>query len=450
MKMKRIIGTVLAALGMILGLMGCQISKDSTSTSGSGVAGTSSAVSASSVDVEPAGGAEEAFGGKYGSCSVNSSYVTGDSVIVQYDLEGKKQKTYRMDNLESVLQVTADWVYYCTEDGTKEVIWRVPIQRNGEKEKLLLKKKEKLAMENQLTLYFCAAKDYIVYEKMDKQVNLYKLDLISNEVIPLDEKYQFSNLSEDINYQLWKDVIFFVGRDKNLYCLDPVSWKAEKIYGPMTEIEEDDDGFTAPGVARQENKIYINADFNQIIVYDKDTKNVSTLLSEETMKKQIRDNKQWKVNKKEDWYVNEIFVHKNRIYFTVIGEWCQEEKVWDDLEEDGKWVKGIARHEQELVFSCDTSNPADITFEKEMSKKLKIKGEEYEWEYSEEKGIKFEFYDTALIHYFIEGKLIYAPYSLSVEDGDYYDVETGKAKNLFNDEKVYNSLHYVDERGIVQ
>ena len=109
MKMKRIIGTVLAALGMILGLMGCQISKDSTSTSGSGVAGTSSAVSASSVDVEPAGGAEEACGGKYGSCSVNSSYVTGDSVIVQYDLEGKKQKTYRMDNLESVLQVTADW-----------------------------------------------------------------------------------------------------------------------------------------------------------------------------------------------------------------------------------------------------------------------------------------------------------------------------------------------------
>lgn len=162
--------------------------------------------------------------------SMIQSDVEDANTICQRGLDGKLLNSYPMGNdFYEIFYVDTDWLYYLTEKGDKvTTVYRVPIMKEDDEEKLDISKKEKVFTEkNELTdsdfveNLLMEYKDHTFYYMTKKGAGSYNIKTKEQKLYP--KKKMDDLIATGTNYMLVED------KNKKDILIDLKTNKREKV-----------------------------------------------------------------------------------------------------------------------------------------------------------------------------------------------------------------------------
>ncbi len=410
------------------------------------------AVSGEAVSVEE----ESGRGKKYPYCNDDNYYIVDEAEgLSQYRLDGTKvdmSVPKEVDDVETYLfWVDNEWMYYSLigdndKDGKEfkewEELWRVPIRKEEDGDRVLWEKREKLFRKmdfstNQDSFY--VGEDFIIYSGNTSDfTNYYRFDLKTREETTLWEKGVSSELygclaMEDYISAFEQGTAVFLDSDHDdmdsLYVLDLKKWKARKIYNCKSDYSD----MAWRTLYDGEAVLFIPGQWGgEVWRCPGDADEASCLISKEQLMKEIVKVDPWGFAKEKfvDLYLAEMYLYQGRLYLDVVVEWNREEK-----KKEGK-VK--VHYNGNLMFSCQAADASGFRYEEEITRCMEVEKTLEKWYGNVERDCsKMKSGCT----FALLGKELYIDIPDDKEEKiRCYDMETGKMKILHKGDKEYQTL----------
>ena len=295
----------------------------------------------------------------------------GKAGICQYDLNGKKEKQYKVwkemgVNKSDITKTEVLWVdneelfFSCCREHKYFEIWCVPLKQAEKKNYLILSQKEKVAKVKKL--------DCLI-TKTDKEI-IYSADI---KIVKLNRKTKREkqlNIGNDSLSRVVRDrqrnpfvqdnkIYYNNGKTREMYQLDLESWETVLV-GPKTE-------WSAYLETDGEN-LYYKAK-KAFIKYNINTGEKVELFSDRKLQEEIDKVESQGVifSNKVVWenmlesYLTTSYYYENRLYLAVqVGEDLDSDEYGDEYDGD----------DARVMFSCLASDGSDFRFEKEITQYL--------------------------------------------------------------------------------
>ena len=343
----------------------------------------------------------------------------GKAGISQYDLNGKKEKQYKIwkemgVNRSDIIRTEVLWVdneelfFSCCREHKYFEIWCVPLRKTEEKNRLILSQKERMAKIKKLDCLITKTDKEIVYCADNKICKMNRNTKQEKELNIGDDSLSRVIRGRQRNPFVQDNKIYYNnGKTREMYQLDLESWETVLV-GPKTE-------WSAYLETDGENIYYKS--YDSFIKYNVKTGEKVELFSDRKLQEEINKVESQGVifSNKVVWenmlesYLTTSYYYENRLYLAV-----------QVAESDGYGY--TAR----ILFSCLASDGSDFRFEKEITQYLwensKIchytisqkegEGKESYWESYEVLEVTGEFL------YFIDGFIVIHFYDEKIKEQD--------------------------------
>ena len=363
------------------------------------------------------------------------------AALIQYRLDKKtKVREIKMD-IEQVEWVSNDWLYYSAGNENKrdkynDILWRIPIRKTKNGDRLLIKKKEKVMKADNIWVSY-ATDSYVIMETIgeedDAEAEIYKYDLRTKKktkLMPNEGALDFLDLrgryiddqkiTWQQNYCFMIDGELIVQSPDKLYRLNPETGRATAIFS-KTETEDIEYVF-------YQGEFYFEND-SALYHYNKDSKKAECIISKKKMMKAVGELKLAEIK---ELTLRDIVPYKGKVYLPFKVQWKEKDS------ETGK--ETIC--ERDELFYIKMGQPDKLFCENKLNDYLDEDGE-YE-EYKTEKGVSYLAYSYKYKEF--EGKMAVFEYMVYSEEeenfektGSYvgYDITTKKGREL--DEEEYEA-----------
>ncbi len=320
----------------------------------------------------------------------NFYYVSMDGRFFQYKLDGTKRNMdvpKEVEDEESfpyLCWVDNEWLYYHIETlkGEGAELWRVPIRKQKEGDRVLWQKREKVFEKKNFGInedYFYVGKDVIIYcgstDDDPSLMNYYKFDLNTKEETPLWETGTDSDLyeclkTEDYITAAEQGVSVLLDsnhKDKDiLYYVDLNKWETKKVYECKSDYGDQKwealyDGSAllfVPGIRGEE-----------VWRYKEGGGEAHCLLGKDKLEQELEKMNPWEIAGEEyDCLISGIYLYGKRLYLDVAVEWEREEMV-DKGPMSGKKTK--VSHIGAVTVSCNAEDASDFRYEEGINRCMK-------------------------------------------------------------------------------
>lgn len=341
--------------------------------------------------------------------------------LIQYRLDKRTRVRGIKMEINRVEWVSNEWIYYTTwKDYDYEILWRIPIKKTKDGDRLLTEKKEKILEAEEICVDY-VTDSYLILDLMEDSEGIYKYDLktkkrkklISGEgsasVLFVSDHYlddQF--VITQYGYGFMIEGELFAETSENLYLLNPETEKVTSI------CSLPGDEFIEYGFHRGE---FYFATGNSLYRYNKDSRKAECIISEKKMIEAVEKLKSMKVKK---LTLQEIIFHKDKMYLPFEMRWKKKNP------DTGKETV----YKRTELFYMKIGQPDRILHEDKLTNYLDKQG-------------KFKKYDTkkGVPHYLHtceygssgDGKIIFEIRDEEDEEGTiyyYYDIDTKKTEKL--------------------
>ena len=360
----------------------------------------------------------------------------GDQKIYQYDLCGRRKKSYDLCKelgektdiyLTEVLWVDKDGLFFSCFRGYHDEIWYVPLTRK--KNGLKMKEKKKITS---LDCFVTKTENEIIYSQASK---IYKMDMKTKrrQVLRTDDYIMDCRIMLDRHGTpfVQGNKIYYTDDKDDMYQVDLEDWKPVYIgkKGRLMDCIETE-GF---------NLYYRSQD--EYVRYNFQTgKEIPLNISEKIGKEIDGLRETWetfthKVNWEKGWGVDiETFsYYENRLYLAV------------------KVTGGYDKWEARFMFSCQASDGSDLRFEKEVTEYLWKNSIPYKDENNDEDEVEScdpIIWDlkhvTGEFLYYLDGCIVMHFYDKEAEGDEdahhrfvVYDISTGTFRKVKKYSKEY-------------
>ncbi len=457
-KKTRLYGTIcIAAACLLMAVMCTGCGSRNTAGSGSATGGAVSGIAVSgnvvsgtgaSGGVSGAGKAdvgrpiEKFLAGRRGTryTSQNCVYVSdlNDGVYI-YPLDGSKEKYYKVGDWSEEngyfgqIYVSDSYLYYCdtcdywSEDGA---VWRVPIIREGNREKIDIDKKQKVVEVHWWGDFYYASDDSVVYTSDDGRLYAYDIDSRKKTAISGKKENDVVQVTDEYGLgQFYDDCLFYRSED-GLFLVHLSDWKKEKI-GGKTWISSywemgQDFGYLGTPSAVADGGLYYMGE-NAVCRYDFAKKKTKELFPVEEVAEMISTHWQTDAeNSGMDYDIQGIFTSGSRLYLTVRGE---QEISGDRKAENGEEEEDGYDYEKFYMVLSVGMDGSGLTYEGGPSEFLKEHAEVYY--YSDYDGIECWRVKTGHMTGLLEGGLWIGEFDYYKKD-EYGDDMPGRKYMYYN------------------
>lgn len=380
---KKCIVTGLLTLGIVSGMAGCQTEKNGDAGNVSSISGTSVSAEVSQADFwdrayeelrhteRTSSHDDVVYSSEYNEENENDELTYS---LVQRGADGSERKRFNIPDFHSIWGISDDWLYYETgnEDYTEDTLWRVPIQKSGEGEELLLDRKEKLVSKYVLfsgPVYLSDSS--LIFEGLEDETDnwhkIYRYDLRTKKCETLvsgERRVGCALVSSDHNtmLEMFGDELF-VETDETLCSVHTETGNVVQL------MENKEDAFVS--MTSCSGSLYLTTDHQQIYRYDGGGKEPVCVIGREVFQKKLESSAQGETVVYKDFCVKNIYACEDRLYFWVKKQ--TEDDIWGTL------------------FSASVENPTELKTEQWYSDYMNQNWKVYDAEEMKDDDLNLEF-----------------------------------------------------------
>lgn len=343
--------------------------------------------------------------------------------LVEYGLKSKKiVKKIGIKDINEVVWVTNEWVYYTKDNGNAASLWRIPIKKTEKADKLKVSEKEKLISMDDIGVYVYISDSYIIFlgrEKGNKIASLFKYEINDKKYTKLfNMDMEYGNILYGEDYPFIIDGMLFIYDDCNVYKLNPDTGESKKIYQSLSKDNELDFGLYDNIISG--DCLYFKDDGNNLYRYNVNADKAKCIISSDSFEKAMEKlNLCGKKSTEVHYYLNSFYIYNGKMYFVADAFWDEtDNKIF------GKSV--LVEYEYGHVL---LSAPLDDIFKIQCVEDVRnFFDGNTKWDTYEEEQRYYSHKDMDID--FLDGKIVL---DISVGEGDLfavYNLDTGKIKEI--------------------
>lgn len=240
------------------------------------------------------------------------------NVLTQQKPDGTLIENHKVEQLDTIMQVTDDYVYYTTweRDAGFGIFWRVPIQKTENGDQLLWEKEEALLKDFIDISYITDS--YVIYETDE---GIYKLDLQKKEELPVtvEEEQLDGRVVRDWERKtVVLDGKLFVLDGGSMYSLEADSGTAKQIYaGVYRKGDHIDDyvHYENTSLISDDDSAYFCCDNETIWQYNPTEEQAVCVITKERFFDKLKEFGLKKGKEFQTYFISEMILYQEKVYF---------------------------------------------------------------------------------------------------------------------------------------
>ncbi|MCH5267722.1 MAG: M56 family metallopeptidase [Lachnospiraceae bacterium] len=260
----------------------------------------------------------EVFSNGDNSYCITTQVVGGEMLpcITQQKPDGTLVQNHKVDDLESLMQVTDAYVYYTTWESTVgySLFWRVPIQKTENGDQLIWEQNE-FVLKDTIDISYITD-NYVIYETDE---GVYKLDMQKKEKIPVTVEDQ--QLGGRVVHDGDRKTVVLGGKlfvldGSSMYSLEPDSGAVQQIY-TGAGWKDDDIYYENTYLVSDDNSAYFCCDNETIWQYSQVEEQAVCVITKEGFFEKLKEFGLKKGKEFQEYCISEIMLYQERIYFLL-------------------------------------------------------------------------------------------------------------------------------------
>ena len=235
----------------------------------------------------------------------------------------------KIQNIDDVVWVTNEWVYYMIENENNDSLWRIPIKKTENGDKLKVSGKEKLISMEYIDFDVYITDSYIIFsgcEKENKSSSLYKYEIQDKKNTKLRHlDLDYSEIMYGEEFPLMIDGMLFVCDDHKIYQLNPDTDDVKKIYQSSDESNVLDmyDGSIC---SVSNGCLYFTDCGNNFYKYNVGDEKAECLISSDNFEKVMENFNLWGEKSKGIYIsIDDYYIYNGQVYFIVYAYWKEKD-----------------------------------------------------------------------------------------------------------------------------